>query len=145
MGGDKVKAVQTVSMKGGSGTRLRLQQTRHVGDPEEPAMLSNVIEIVDLAGGRASLDYQFNEGGFGQHRHEVLTSRGGKPVGVEYVDMRPVIATSPNGLFSWGTQTRRRSRSIATSSASCSRPARRPPTHPPTIATSTGRRRSTRR
>jgi glyoxylase-like metal-dependent hydrolase (beta-lactamase superfamily II) len=104
MGGDKVKAVQTVSMKGGSGTRLRLQQTRHVGDPEEPAMLSNVIEIVDLAGGRASLDYQFNEGGFGQHRHEVLTSRGGKPVGVEYVDMRPVIATSPNGLFSWGTQ-----------------------------------------
>jgi glyoxylase-like metal-dependent hydrolase (beta-lactamase superfamily II) len=104
MGGDKVKAVQTVTMKGGSGTRTRLQQTRHVGDPEEPATLTNVIEIVDLAGGRASLDYQFMEGGFGQHRHEVLTARGGKSVGVEYVDMRPVIATSPNGLFSWGTQ-----------------------------------------
>ena len=104
MGGDKVKAVQTVSMKGGSGTRTRLQQTRHVGDPEEPGTLTNVVEIVDFAGGRASLDYQIKEGGFGQHRHEVLATRGGTPVGVEYVDMRPVIATSPNGLFSWGTQ-----------------------------------------
>jgi glyoxylase-like metal-dependent hydrolase (beta-lactamase superfamily II) len=104
MGGDKVRAVQTVSMNGGSGTRTRLQQTRHIDDPELPATLTNVIEVVDLAGGRASLDYQFDEGGFGQHRHEVLTARGGKPVGVEYVDMRPVVATSPNGLFSWGTQ-----------------------------------------
>src|SRR4051812_40574394 len=104
MGGDKLKAVQTVSMKGGAGTRTRLQQTRHVSDPEEPGTLSGVIEIVDLAGGRASLDYQVKEGGFGQHRHEVLTTRSGKPVGIEYVDMRPVVATSPGGLFSWGTQ-----------------------------------------
>jgi glyoxylase-like metal-dependent hydrolase (beta-lactamase superfamily II) len=104
MGGDKVKAVQTISMKGGSGTRTRLQEQRRVTDPEEPATLKNVVEIVDVAGGRASLDYEVNEGGFIQHRHEVLTTRGGKPVGVEYVDMRPVIATSPGGLFSWGTQ-----------------------------------------
>jgi len=104
MGGDKLKAVQTVSMKGGAGTRTRLQQTRHVSDPEEPGTLTDVIEIVDLAGGRASLDYQVKEGGFGQHRHEVLTTRAGTPVGIEYVDMRPVVATSPRGLFSWGTQ-----------------------------------------
>jgi len=104
MGGDKVKSVQSVSMKGGSGTRTRLQEQRHVTDPEEPGTLTNVIEIVDLAGNRASLDYQVKEGGFGQHRHEVLTTRAGKPVGIEYVDMRPVIATSPGGLFSWGTQ-----------------------------------------
>jgi glyoxylase-like metal-dependent hydrolase (beta-lactamase superfamily II) len=104
MGGDKVKTVRVVSMKGGSGTRTRLQEQVHVNDPEEPGMLTNVIEIVDLGGNRASLDYQIQEGGFGQHRHEVLTTRGGKPVGVEYVDTRPVIATSPGGLFSWGTQ-----------------------------------------
>jgi glyoxylase-like metal-dependent hydrolase (beta-lactamase superfamily II) len=64
----------------------------------------NVVEIVDLAGGRASLDYEVNEGGFMQHRHEVLTTKDGKPVGIEYVDARPVVATSPGGLFSWGTQ-----------------------------------------
>lgn len=104
MGGDKLKAVRTVSMKGGSGTRTRLQEQVHVADAEEPGTLTNAIEIVDLAGGRASLDYQIKEGDFGQHRHEVLTSRGGKPVGIEYVDMRPVVATSPGGLFSWGTQ-----------------------------------------
>ena len=104
MGGEKVKSVKTVSMKGGSGTRTRLQEQRAVTDPEEPGTLTNVIEIVDLAGNRASLDYQVKEGGFGQHRHEVLTTRGGKPVGIEYVDTRPVIATSPGGLFSWGTQ-----------------------------------------
>jgi len=104
MGGDKLKTAQTISMKGGSGTRGRLQEQRRVTDPDEPGTLTDVIEIVDLAGNRASLDYQFKEGGFGQHRHEVLTTRGGKPVGIEYVDMRPVVATSPGGLFSWGAQ-----------------------------------------
>ena len=104
MGGDKVKAVQTITMKGGTGTRLRLQQTRHAADAEEPGTLKNVVEVVDLAGGRASIDYEINEGGFMQHRHEVLTTRGGKAVGIEYVDARPVIATSPDGLFGWGTQ-----------------------------------------
>lgn len=104
MGGDKLKAAQTIAMKGGMGTRTRLQEQRHVTDAEDAATLKNVVEIVDLAGGRASLDYEFNEGGFGQHRHEVLTSRGGKAVGIEFVDTRPVVATSPGGLFSWGTQ-----------------------------------------
>lgn len=104
MGGDKLKAAQIIAMKGGSGTRNRLQEQRRVTDAEEPGTLKNVIEIVDINGGRASIDYQVNEGGFMQHRHEVLTARDGKPVGIEYVDMRPVIATSPGGLFSWGTQ-----------------------------------------
>jgi glyoxylase-like metal-dependent hydrolase (beta-lactamase superfamily II) len=104
MGGDKLKAVQTITMSGGSGTRTRLQEQRRVTDPEEPGTLKNVVEIVDVAGGRASLDYAVTEGGFMQHRHEVLTTRGGKPVGIEYVDTRPVVATSPGGLFSWGTQ-----------------------------------------
>ena len=39
-----------------------------------------------------------------QDRHEVMTTRGGKPVGLDFVGMRPVVATSVDGLFSWGTQ-----------------------------------------
>jgi glyoxylase-like metal-dependent hydrolase (beta-lactamase superfamily II) len=104
MGGPKVQSVRTITMKGGSGTRTRLQQTVHVGDPEIPGTLSNVVEIVDFANGRASLDYELKNGDFTQHRHEVLTSRGGKAVGLDFVGMRPVVATSPGGLFSWGTQ-----------------------------------------
>jgi glyoxylase-like metal-dependent hydrolase (beta-lactamase superfamily II) len=104
-GADKVKAVHTITMKGGSGTRLRLGQSRHAGDPEEPApALKNVVEIADLANGRASLDYELTNGAFTQHRHEILTKKDGKPVGVEIIPMRPIIATSPSGLFSWGTQ-----------------------------------------
>ncbi len=104
MGGNALRSVRTIAMTGGSGTRLRLQQTRHVADAEEPGTLKDVAEVVDLDGGRASMDYRVTEGGFMQHRHEVLTTRGGKAVGVEYVDPRPVVATSPGGLFSWGTQ-----------------------------------------
>lgn len=107
-GADKLHAVRTVSMKGGSGTRLRLGQTVHVGDKESPGELKNVAELVDLANRRASLDYELKNGDFTQHRHEVLTRRGtgpdARPVGIEYVGTRPVIATSPGGLFSWGTQ-----------------------------------------
>lgn len=103
-GADKLRSIQTITMKSGSGSRTRLQQTVHVGDPEVPGTLKNVVEIIDLAGGRASLDYELTSGEFTQHRHEVLTSRGGKPVGLDYVGMRPVVATSPGGLFSWGTQ-----------------------------------------
>ncbi len=68
--------------------------------------MKNVAEIVDLANGLASLDYEITIGDFTQHRREVLTARarGGNPVGLDYVGMRPVVATSPGGLFSWGTQ-----------------------------------------
>src|SRR5262249_37514895 len=71
-GADKVKGIQTITWRGGAGTRLRLGQTRHVGDPEEPVpTLRNVVEIADLAGGRASLDYELTNGDFVQHRHEI--------------------------------------------------------------------------
>jgi len=105
MGGvEKLQAVTTLSMKGGTGTRLRLGQTVKASDAESPAELKNVVEIVDLAQGRASLDYELQLGSFGMHRHEILTKSGGKPVGIEIVGTRPIIATSPGGLFSWGTQ-----------------------------------------
>jgi glyoxylase-like metal-dependent hydrolase (beta-lactamase superfamily II) len=105
MGGtDKLKAIQTIVMKGGTGTRLRLGQTVRVGAPETAGALNDVVEILDLAGGRASLDYELSNGGFMQHRHEILTKKNGKPVGIEIVPMRPIVATSPGGLFSWGTQ-----------------------------------------
>ena len=105
MGGtDKLKAIQTVVMKGGAGTRLRLGQTPRVGAPETAGELKDVVEILDLAGGRASLDYQLSNGDFVQHRHEILTKKNGKSVGIEIVPMRPIVAMSPGGLFSWGTQ-----------------------------------------
>jgi len=108
MGGmDKLLGIHTMAMKGGSGTRTRLGQTVSVGDTETPGQLKNVVEIVDL-GGRASLDYEIHIGPFMQHRHEILTKRGdgpaAAPVGIEIVGTRPVVATSVDGLFSWGTQ-----------------------------------------
>ena len=103
-GAEGLRAIRTITMKGGAGTRSQLQEGRHVGEEEAPATLANVVEVVDLAGGRASIDYEVNNAGFMQHRHEVLTRRGGKGVGIEYVGTRPVIATSVGGLFSWGTQ-----------------------------------------
>ena len=103
-GSEKLRSIRTITMKGGAGTRAQLQESQHVGEAEPPATLTNVIEIVDLAANRASIDYEIDNAGFKQHRHEVLTTRGGKAVGVEYVGDRPVIATSPGGLFSWGTQ-----------------------------------------
>ena len=109
MGGpEKLQSIQTLVMKDGTGTRTRLGQTVRVGDQEMPGQLMKVVEIVDLANGRASLDYELRNGDFTQHRHEILTKLGegpaGKPVGIEIVGTRPVIATAPSGLFSWGTQ-----------------------------------------
>ena len=103
-GADKVKAIKTITMKDGAGTRDQLLEPRHVGEAEPPAKLSKVTEIVDLADGRASLHYVIDNAGFMQDRHEVMTKRGGKPVGLDFVGMRPVVATSVDGLFSWGTQ-----------------------------------------
>jgi glyoxylase-like metal-dependent hydrolase (beta-lactamase superfamily II) len=103
-GADKVKAIRTITMKDGTGTREQLLEPRHVGEAEPPAKLSKVTEIVDLADGRASLHYVIDNAGFMQDRHEVMTRRNGKPVGLDYVGMRPVVATSVDGLFSWGTQ-----------------------------------------
>jgi hypothetical protein len=105
MGGtDKLQSIKMLGMKDGSGTRLRLFQTVKATDEESPGQLKNVTETVDLANGRSSLDYELQLGGFMQHRHEILTKRGDKLVGIEIVGTRPIIATSPGGLFSWGTQ-----------------------------------------
>jgi Metallo-beta-lactamase superfamily len=105
MGGmEKLQSIKTLSWKDGTGTRFRLGQMAKATDQESPGQLKNVVEIVDLSSGRASLDYELQLGGFMQHRHEVLTRRSGKPVGIEIVGTRPIIATSPDGLFSWGTQ-----------------------------------------
>src|SRR5262245_31674415 len=105
MGGmEKLQSIKSLSMKGGTGTRQRLGQMVKATDQENPGQLKNVVDIVDLANGRASLDYELQIGEFMQHRHEILTKLGDKAVGVEIVGTRPIIATSSGGLFSWGTQ-----------------------------------------
>ena len=105
MGGvEQLRGVQTLVMSGGSGTRNRLGQTVRVSDPDGTAQLSNVIEAIDLANGRAALDYQIENAGFMQHRQEVLTKKDGKLVGLENVAGRPLAVMSPSGLFSWGSQ-----------------------------------------
>src|SRR5215471_16993728 len=103
-GAEKLTAIKNITMKEGTGTRLRLGQMVKATDQEAPADLKNVVDIVDLVNRRASLDYELNNRGFMQHRHEILTKLGGKPVGIEIVGTRPIIATTPGGLFSWGTQ-----------------------------------------
>jgi glyoxylase-like metal-dependent hydrolase (beta-lactamase superfamily II) len=105
MGGlEKLRGVQNVAMRDGTGTRLRLGQMVHATDVEAPASLAKVAETLDLAGGRAVLDYEIKVGDFSQHRQEILTKKGGKAVGLENVAGRPLAVTSPSGLFSWGTQ-----------------------------------------
>jgi hypothetical protein len=79
MGGlEKLQGIKTLSMKGGTGTRLRLGQMVKATDEECPGQLKNVIEIADIANGRASLDYELDIRGFMQHRHEILTKLGDK-------------------------------------------------------------------
>jgi hypothetical protein len=103
-GAEKLQGIQTLSMRGGAGSRSRLGQPIRATDPETPAKLVNVNDTVDLANGRASLNYEIHIGSFSMNRHEILTKRGDKLVGIEIVGTRPIIATSPGGLFSWGTQ-----------------------------------------
>ena len=103
-GGEKLQGINTLSMRGGTGTRTKVGQPVKAGDMDVMAQLKNVNETVDIAGGRASLDYELAIGEFGMHRHEILTKKDGKLVGIENVVPRPIIATSPGGLFSWGTQ-----------------------------------------
>jgi glyoxylase-like metal-dependent hydrolase (beta-lactamase superfamily II) len=103
-GAEQMRGVQTLVMSGGSGTRNRLGQTVRVTDPDGTATLSNVIETLDLAGGRAALDYQIENAGFMQHRQEVLTKKDRTLVGLENVAGRPLAVMSPSGLFSWGSQ-----------------------------------------
>jgi glyoxylase-like metal-dependent hydrolase (beta-lactamase superfamily II) len=106
MGGrQRLEAVRTIAMRDGEGTRYRLGQSVKAGDADQSGTLTQVAETVDLAGGRAALDYALRSpSGFQQSRKEVLTSKDGRLVGIETVPGRPVVATSPSGLFSWGSQ-----------------------------------------
>jgi glyoxylase-like metal-dependent hydrolase (beta-lactamase superfamily II) len=103
-GADRLRGVQSLVMRGGAGTRLKLGQTVRATDVEKPATLKNVVETLDLANGRAALDYELENQGFMQHRQEVLTKKGDRAVGLENVAGRPLAVMSPSGLFSWGSQ-----------------------------------------
>jgi len=103
-GADRLQSVRTISMRGGVGSRYRHGQTVHVTDMESAGTLKNVVETADLPTGRAMLDYELQIDAFGQHRKEIVTTRNGRPVGLEDVAGRPLAIVSPSGLFSWGTQ-----------------------------------------
>jgi glyoxylase-like metal-dependent hydrolase (beta-lactamase superfamily II) len=104
-GADRLRGITTLVMSGGSGERFRLGQSVRVGDPEPPAKLSNVVETIDLANGRAAMEYDIaTGGGFTQHRQEILTKQGGALVGLENVTGRPLAVMSGPALFSWGSQ-----------------------------------------
>jgi len=104
-GAERVQRVNTLTMKGGVGTRYRHGQSVKVGDAEPAGMLKNVIETLDRVNNRAALDYELQIGPFGQHRREILTKTAdGRAVGLEDVAGRPLAVMSPSGLFSWGTQ-----------------------------------------
>jgi glyoxylase-like metal-dependent hydrolase (beta-lactamase superfamily II) len=104
-GAERVQRVNTLTMKGGVGTRYRHGQSVKVGDAEPAGMLKNVVETLDRVNGRAALDYEIQIGPFGQHRREILTKTAdGRTVGLEDVAGRPLAVMSSSGLFSWGTQ-----------------------------------------
>lgn len=106
-GAEKLMAIQTLTMSGGTGTRTKLGQAMTATGPDQVGELSNDVETLDLVNGRAALDYDIKVGTFTQHRHEVLTKLGegadGKPIGIESIE-GVTFATAPSGLFSWGTQ-----------------------------------------
>src|SRR4029450_6556022 len=72
-GADKLMAIQTLTMSGGTGTRTKVGQAMTATGPDQVAQMSNDIEVLDLANGRAAYDYDLKVGDFMQHRHEVLT------------------------------------------------------------------------
>jgi glyoxylase-like metal-dependent hydrolase (beta-lactamase superfamily II) len=104
-GADRIRAIQSLVMKGGTGSRSRLGQSVKAGDTEPPAKLTNVEEAIDLMTGRVALTYELTTGaGFTQKRQEILTRSGDRLIGLENVGGRPLAVMSPSALFSWGTQ-----------------------------------------
>src|SRR5688572_8078061 len=71
-GNEKLQGIQTMVLQG-SGSRTRLGQIMSHGASEDPAQLTNLVETVDLANGRAAHEYDVARPGFMQHRKEVLT------------------------------------------------------------------------
>jgi len=106
MGGEeKVKAIQTLTMTGGKGTRTKVGQPATTTGNDVTGELSNNVETLDLANHRAAMDYDIKVGDFVQHRHEVFNREkaDGTPFGIESIE-GVTFATTPSGLFSWGTQ-----------------------------------------
>src|SRR5262245_9095794 len=89
-GAEKLMGLQTLIMSGGTGTRTKVGQAMTATGPDQVGELSNAVETLDLAGGRAAFDYDLKVGTFTQHRHEVLTKYGegesGKEVGIESIE-----------------------------------------------------------
>jgi len=104
MGGTaKLAGIQTLLMSGGTGTRTKVGQPMTATGPDQIGQMTDDTETLDLPGGRAAFDYDLTVGTFVQHRHEVLTKHEGKAIGIESID-GVTFATTPAGLFSWGTQ-----------------------------------------
>jgi glyoxylase-like metal-dependent hydrolase (beta-lactamase superfamily II) len=106
-GADKLMAIESLIMGGGTGTRTKVGQARTATGMDQTAALTNNVETLDLANGRAAYDYDLKVGEFAQHRHEVLTKFGegdtAKAIGIEEIE-KVAFASTPDGLFSWGTQ-----------------------------------------
>jgi len=104
-GADRVRAVRSLVLKRGAGTRSRLGQNVRAAAADPKAVLVDVTETLDLAGGRAALQYEIRmDEGFTQERQEILTRHGDSLVGLERVGGRPPAVMSAAALFSWGTQ-----------------------------------------
>lgn len=106
MGGEqRLRAIESVTMQGGSGSRSRLGQSIKPTDPDPRATMANVSETLDLAGHRAAMSYELTTtSGFTQRRQEVITTAQGVGIGLENVGGRPLAVMAPSALFSWGTQ-----------------------------------------
>ncbi|HEY0964164.1 MAG TPA: MBL fold metallo-hydrolase [Pseudomonadales bacterium] len=104
MGGQAaLEQVQTLVQKGG-GTRRHFGQVPATGAEDPPGLLSDLVETIDLANGRAAFDNRVQIGGaFAQHRTEAFTRYKGEAIGWATTEGRPNHVTSVNGLFSWAT------------------------------------------
>jgi hypothetical protein len=104
-GADKLKGIQTLTMSGGNGTRTQIGQRSTATGPDVVGQLEKNVETLDLVNKRVALDYDITVGTFMMHRHEVLNreSPDAKAFGIESID-GVTFATTPGGLYSWGTQ-----------------------------------------
>src|SRR5688572_24141424 len=75
-GAEKLMAIQTLIMSGGTGTRTKVGQAMTATGMDQTAQLTNNVEVLDLTNSRAAYDYDLKVGDFSQHRHEVLTKYG---------------------------------------------------------------------
>lgn len=104
MGGQAaLEQVQTLVQKGG-GMRRHFGQIPAIGAEDPAGLLTDLVETIDLANGRAAFDNRVRIGdAFAQHRTEAYTTYKGQPLGWGTTDGRPNHVTSVNGLFSWAT------------------------------------------